>query len=212
MVLSIFPGNDFNDIAKNGLIAPDGRRGIRFRESNPASEAIPLFRSEVLLRRALTGSSIAPTESNRLAELFGGDRMDILVDPDSVASRRKIRLMKGVLHMFKETLAEKGIGFFVFILPSEQNVQNDWKLRSWGIPRDAYFNNETIAEKLCEREKLVFLNLTKPFVGHHTELLFTPEEGRLSVPGVHLAIRFVSEMVRHHSSKPLPPRPVAEVG
>lgn len=205
VILSIFPANDFGDLLRNELIAPDGDGRIKLLRSNPATKAIPLLRIKALIRSVRTGSGLEPSVAEALNHRFTSDPYDTMVDLDSPLTRRKARLMGGLLRMFKETLEVRGIDFFVVIIPSLEIIQNGSNLRKWRTPREAYFNSQNLVESLCEKEGLIFFNLDKPFLAHRRNGLYTPGDGHLSAVGTRLAAHWLSEMVWHNSSGPLPP-------
>lgn len=201
VVLSIFAGNDFNDIVKNRLYTRTKTGLMRYNPSNPVAVAIPAVRTTILFRRLLTGHGLPEETVKSLNPVLGGDKYDVMVDFDSQATRRRKRLMRGVLRLFKGTLGEHGIDFYVFIIPSEQNIQNDRRFKKWSIPAEAYFNNEKIADEICRAEQLRFVNLAGPMFSKRGRIFFTPREGHLSERGTHFAAERVARMIRQELSR-----------
>lgn len=195
VVLSLFPANDFNDLLKNQLYLEDSDGRLSYNSFNPVAEALPVFRTGILLRRAIAAPGFDIAARDRLNSILGGDRYDVLLDLESESSRRKIELMRGILRLFAHTLESRGVDFFVFIIPSEDNIQSHMRFKRWRVPEEAYFNNELAAEKVCEEEGINYVSLRVPFYRHRWERLFTPGDGHLSVAGVQLATAHVVDLL-----------------
>jgi hypothetical protein len=114
---------------------------------------------------------------------------------------QQIRLMRGVLRLFRDTLAAEGISFAVVIIPTLEAVQDDAVFREAGIPPGLYLSNERIAERLCREEGIPVLALQGVFLAHRGLGLYTPDDGHLSLAGTRLAAR---ELARFAANEGLP--------
>jgi len=196
IVLCLYPANDFNDLAKNELYVegPDGR--LVYNPDNPVARAIPSFRTGVLLRKLLTGRGLGPFSEQSLDAVLAHDPFDPIVDESAPESARKIRLMRGVLALFRERLAQQGIPLEVVILPSLENVQDPAALLAKGIPADALDRNEQVALRLCREEELHCLPLLDPLRERRGVGLYQPGDGHLTPRGNLVAARLVAHQLR----------------
>jgi hypothetical protein len=196
VALALYPANDFNDLAKNRLYVFDDAGRLVFNADNPVAAALPTFRTGVLLRKLLTGRGLSPQTEAQLGAVLGFDAYDLLLDPTAPDAAHKIRLMRGVLRLFRDTLAARGVDFCVLILPSLENIQDDARFREAGVPREQYFANEAIARRICEEEGIDSLDLRDGFLANRGERLYLAADGHLSVRGNLLAARALAEHLR----------------
>lgn len=196
VVLALYPANDFNDLAKNRLYVLDDAGHLVFNADNPVAVAMPRYRTGVLLRRLLTGRGLSRRAEAQLGGVLGLDPYDLLLEPSAPEAAHQIRLMRAVLRAFRDTLAARGVGFCVLIIPSLENIQDDARFRQARVPRERYFVNEAIAQQICDEEGIDCLDLRGLFLARRDERLYLPADGHLSVRGNLLAARALAEHLR----------------
>lgn len=197
LILSIFPANDFNDIYKDRLLAPDKDGGLIIRADNAVQSRIPDLRIRHLyeyylcnnsdrLKGYVSGIDRICARYSELLELFK-DPVDtqFLGDASPEVTDYKIRLMRAILHNFREITARAGIPFFVVIIPSHNNISDDSALRKAGVAREKYAFAEDMAKRLCDEEKIPNVNLYPQFIKSSLfgEPLFDPKDTHLSSRG-----------------------------
>jgi hypothetical protein len=104
--------------------------------------------------------------------------------------------MRGVLRLFRDTLAAESVRFHVLIIPSLENIQDDAHFREAGVPHERYFVNEEIAQRICDEEGIDSLDLRGIFLARRDEGLYLVADGHLSVRGNLLAARSLAEHLR----------------
>lgn len=164
VVLSLFPANDFNDLAKNELILLDADGNARYNPDNIASRAIGPMKSVYLLKylahRYLGADFFGPLFNTLLTD---GYDHDMAQEPASPASERKRALMRGVLRAFRDTLKQADIPFFVLIIPSKGAIYRDTapESASNGLPDAEHpFALEDEAARICADEGIPHLDMS----------------------------------------------------
>ena len=196
VVLCLYPANDFNDLVKNELYVegPDG--ALVYNPDNPVARSIPSFRTGILLRKLLTGRGLGPFAEQNLNAVLAHDPFDPILDPAAPESARKLRLMAGVLALFRERLAKERVPLVVAIIPSLENVQDPSALLAKGIPADALDRNERSAERLCREAELDCLPLLDPLRALSGSGLYQPGDGHFTPRGNRAAARLVAQELR----------------
>lgn len=196
IVLSLYPANDFNDLAKNELYVFDANGELVYNRDNPVARAIPRFRTGILLRKLLTGRGLGPFSERNLNAVLANDPFDPIVDPAEPAAAQKLRLMAGVLGLFRDRLAEAGIPLVVVIIPSLENVQDPEALAARPLPPDAWDRNEELALRLCREAGLACLPLLEPLRAQRDAGLYQKGDGHLTVRGNRVAARWIARELR----------------
>lgn len=194
VILVLFAGNDFNDLVLNELFLPSpGRPEVWvYNQDNPAAKLLPRLRLPMALRQALLGAPLPPKEAEALFYRAFLDRYDLLIDPNHPVSARKIAAMRSMLRHYASTLGKARIPFWIVILPSFENIQDDTRFRAQGIPPEVYRLNESVLEGLCAEAGIAALNLTQPFLDRRDQGLYDPVDFHLSVAGN----RYAAELIR----------------
>jgi hypothetical protein len=196
IVLCLYPANDFNDLAKNELYVEGTDGKLVYNPENPVARAIPSFRTGILLRKLLTGRGLGPFSEQNLNAVLAHDPFDPILDESVPETAHKIRLMRGVLALFRERLAQDGIPLDVVIIPSLENVQDPAALLAKGIPADALDRNEQVALRLCREERLHCLPLLGPLRARRSAGLYQPGDGHLTPRGTRVAARVIARQLR----------------
>ena len=212
VLLSLYPTNDFADIEKNRLF--DIREGRFVREKTTLTDVffpqwrilywLNLFRQRVANSNPGTDSGhfYDPFDSKSYRDLFYtffDDLMDVdFMDvPDSGKAGRKRALMRGVLSRFQQELAQKNIPFFVFIIPTGENIQDFHTFESMKMPPEKYFSNEDAAMAVCRELLIPCLNLYPLFLERRNEIdFFDLEDGHLTPEGYRFVSRFLAFYIR----------------
>jgi hypothetical protein len=187
VILTVFPANDFGDLFENRLFRVDGGGELAPHPGNPVARVMRTPRLWLLARRATTGEFFRPGEQAELVERLFGDGYDLIqdrADPDSVV---KVDLMRAVLRTFQRETERRRVPFFVVILPSYENIQNDANFRRRRVPRDQYFANEEIVVGICTELGLRCLDLSPNFVEYRVAGLFSDFDRHMSPVGYELA-------------------------
>ena len=187
VVLTVFPANDFGDLRRNRLFDVDAGGALIPHPENPVARVMRTPRLWQIARRATTGEFFRPGEQDELVEQLFGDGYDLLQDRDDPESRIKIDLMRAVLRTFQRELEERQIPFFVVILPSYENIQNDANFRRKRVPRELYFRNEELVLEICAELGLRCLDLSPTFVEHRRTGLYSDLDRHPSAVGYELA-------------------------
>lgn len=196
VVLCLYPANDFNDLVKNDLYVegPDGP--LVYNASNPVARAIPRFRTGILLAKLLTGRGLGPLREQRLDAVLAHDPFDPILDPAAPDAARKLRLMAGVLALFRDKLDAEGIPLQVVIIPSLENVQDPQALAARGLPPEAFDRNEKLAAELCAAAGLRCLSLLEPLRARHDPRLYQAGDGHWTAVGNQVAAALVADALR----------------
>jgi len=196
VVLCLYPANDFNDLAKNELYVegPDG--ALVYNPDNPVARSIPSFRTGILLRKLLTGRGLGPFAEGDLAAVLAHDPFDPIGDPSAPESAHKLRLMAGVLALFRERLAKEQVPLVVAIIPSLENVQDPAALLAKGIPADALDRNERTAERLCREAGLTCLPLLEPLRARASAGLYQVGDGHFTPRGNRVVAQLLAQELR----------------
>ena len=187
VILTVFPANAFGDLRKNRLFSVDADGGLPPHPNNPVARVMRTPRLWQIARRATTGEFFRPGEQDELVEQLFGDGYDLLRDRDDPESVIKIDLMRAVLRTFQRELEERQIPFFVVILPSYENIQNDANFRRKRLPRELYFRNEELVLEICAELGLRCLDLSPTFVDYRLAGLYSDFDRHLSAVGYELA-------------------------
>lgn len=196
VILAIYAANDFNDLSKNRLYRVDGEGRVVPNPRNPVVEALPWLRTGVFVRKLLTGRGLSPAVEKQLNAVLSFDPYAPILDPDDPGAERAVALMRGVLERFRDTLAERDVEFRVLVIPSLENVQDDTRFVEWGVPKDRYFANEHLAERLCREAGIPVLGLEHSFLARNGPPLFQPGDGHLTVRGNRVAARTLARWIR----------------
>ncbi len=187
VILTLFPANDFGDLRRNRLFAVDAHGALVPHPENPVARVMRTPRLWQLARRATTGEFFPPGEQDELVEQLFGDGYDLLRDRDDPESVIKIDLMRAVLREFQGVLERRQIPFWVLVIPSYENIQNDANFRRRRVPRELYFRNEELVLEICAELGLRCLDLSPTFVEHRLARLYSDFDRHLSAVGYELA-------------------------
>jgi lysophospholipase L1-like esterase len=206
VILQLYPANDFHDLEKNRLYVFDEQGALVFNHDNPVAHAIPGLRLGVLLRKLFTGRGLAPAVEQELNAVLGFDPPRIILDPGGEEAAAQIALMRGVLRLFRDTLADAGIPFYVVIIPTLEAIQDDSAFREAGIPRQRYLSNERLAEQVAREEGVPVLALDRAFLAARRRDLYTPDDGHLSAIGTRVAARELARFLGQRGLRVANPR------
>jgi hypothetical protein len=183
VVLTLFPANDFNDLAKNGLVTVGDGGELAFTSTNPVDRALPTLRTASLLRRAILGSYLDPAVEQALFALLFMDTFDLIVDPTEPAARRKIALMQLVLREFRSRAEALGATFRVVIVPSYEAMENPSFFEERGLSDELHLANETLAGVICASLGIPHLDLAEDFRTAGAGGLYDPGDHHLNERG-----------------------------
>jgi len=189
VVLGLFPANDFADLYENQLFTVDANGRLAPHPDNPVQTVLRTPRLAMLARRALTGEFFREGEQDEIVERLFGDGYDLLRDVDSPESLQKIAIMRAVLREFQGALEQRGIPFWVLVIPSYENIQNDANFRRKGIPREEYFRNEELVMGLCGELGIRCIDLSAAFRQHRLAGLYSNFDRHMSPTGLELSAR-----------------------
>jgi hypothetical protein len=214
VVLTLYPANDFADLAKNQLYVFDAHGALVYNPENPVARAIPRWRTGIWLRKLLTGRGLGPFAERDLNAVLANDPFAPIVDPEAPEAAHGIRLLAGVLGLFRERLAQAGIPLAVAIIPSMENVENPQALASRGIPPEAWDRNEQLALQVCREAGLHCLPLLGPLRAQRHEGLYQAGDGHLTPRGNRVAAREIARALAaqgalREPAAPLPGEPDA---
>jgi len=208
VVFTVFPANDFADLARNRIFEPAGEHGaIRQREENVLHEALPALWSAVPVALRLPPVH-QPAWIPALLGAFFGDRYDtdLLLDPDSRSSREKRLLMQGVLREVRDEVRRAGAALLVVVLPSYQQFVSPL-LTERGVSRERLFYAEELVVELCAAEGIPSLDVREAFLEHPEPAeLFDREDHHLSPRGYARVAALVAKEIR--TRKLVEPDPV----
>lgn len=196
VLLGVYPGNDFRDLAVNGLfeLGEDGE--LRATDSNAVSDEIPRLRILYLmqfLRYRVRGGSRYDALFRTLFD--DGTETELLLNPESEFAQERYALMKGVLRQFRDELARRGIPLLVVIIPSYLNVEDVSAFRRAGIPEERYFSLEDRTDRICEKLGIDRLNLSPLMAAADSpEPLFSASSLHLTRRGA----RFAASAIEAH--------------
>lgn len=164
VILSIFAGNDFNDIIKNRLFTLNESGGLVYNPQNIVSSEIGTLRLPYLaryLKYRQSGSKESDKELKDLFEELMGDGydFDLIENSTSLQASTKTTLMSAILREFRDTLKAEGIGFAVLVMPSKDNVQNHVLFEQRGIPPEKYFFLEDLVIWLASSQGIPYIDL-----------------------------------------------------
>ena len=120
--------------------------------------------------------------------------IDIALNPDQESSKMKIQLMNKVLKRANNLAHAKGIRFLVVIQPSIIDLTNDNSVLNYEYlrkyPRYKRTNLTGEVEKICEINKINFINLFKPFLENSpNDLYFRAGDNHWNDKGQKLAAK-----------------------
>ena len=184
VIVGIFPANDFQDIDRSRLFSLDGGGRLTRNADNVITDNIPTFRTVFLLNhlqyilRPFIDKHHKVLSRNHeylLHNLFS-DFYDweLLYDPGSIESRKKINLMRAILSRFRDELSSKHIAFAVVIIPSYPNIVREDAFLEIDIDQqeferlkdsqEGFFGPENITSHLCEELGIPYVNLYPEFL------------------------------------------------
>lgn len=199
LLLSLFPANDFNDLAKNELFRLDHAGRLVRNEHNPVSAALAGWRLSFIVRRALTGQPFAADIEQKLLDRLIVDTYDPLAGLGAPKARQKIELMRGILARVKAQADARRLPFAVVIIPSYEAIIDPATLRRHGIPSGLSLYNEAVAAELCQKLEIPYLSLAEAFQRVHRAALYSPVDHHLSAEGNELAATLLERfLVERH--------------
>jgi lysophospholipase L1-like esterase len=210
VILALYPTNDFADMEKNKLFRLDAQGGLERVSPTLTSPLFPRWRTAALfslikrrfMPRGETEDVPDPFDPESYRKLFysffrdSSDR-DFIDIPDSEKARDKKELMRAVLQRFRDLLKERGIDFFVIVLPAMENVQLPEVMAALGIPPEKYFTNEDMAVSILKELGIPHVNLYRLFLPRRDRTaFFDVPDGHLSREGYRYVARFLNLYVR----------------
>lgn len=196
VLLGLFPGNDFEDLVKNELFVPDGAGRLARSRVNPVEAVLP--RSALLLkaRMALTGRFLAVEEEKALIRRLVMDPFTPLGAPGEAGTLRRIRLMEGVLGMWKSEMARRRIPFGVVVFPNALDMNRVLHPAAGAPAPERPFLNESVGLALVRKAGLPALDLREALLSRPDLVLFNERDLHLSAAGNDLAAAAVAEFVK----------------
>jgi hypothetical protein len=185
LVLSLFPANDFKDLAKNRIFRLDGAGRLAWNGENPVTEALADRRLTSRAWKVLTGRPVGHRADLRLFQVLWDDTYDPL-SPGDAESRRKVALMRAVLAKIQEVAGDAGLPLTALIIPAQHREER---------------GNESATEQLCSQLGIPFVSLAPAFAAGRREL-YDPRDGHLSREGNRLAAALLAEAVVRQGARP----------
>jgi hypothetical protein len=195
VLLQLFPANDFNDLYKDDLFEFSKEGKLVYQPKNLVERSLPVCRLCVVIRKALTGHYFDPAAEKDLAVKLFRDTYDwdLLRDPESAESRKKIALMRAILGNITHFLAARKIEFGIILIPSLDNLQDPGDFHKHGITPERYYFAEGLTAQICKDEKIRCLNLTSQFLAFHGGKLFDERDGHLTAEGDQYATGIIKQ-------------------
>jgi hypothetical protein len=216
VVLGIFAANDFQDLDRNRLFSFDAGGMLQRNSENPVTDYVPRFRAFFVLNHLqwVLQPYVDPNHRflarnheflrHNLFEDFYD--IEMVVDPGSDISRRRIDLMRGVLARFVTETRSRGINFSVVIIPSFFNVVSPVEFLHAGVTTeqvedlengpDGFFGPENRVREICEELRIAYLNLYPEFMALDEDgraALYDPADWHLSAHGNRAAGNLVAD-------------------
>lgn len=170
VVLTLFPANDFADLAKNKLftVGVDGQ--LAPNRANVLLERIPTWRSTFALRSIYDdfrrrNDKFYKSRYDKLYRFLLSDTcdVDLPLNGKSQPSQAKLSLMRAVLREYRDTLKSSKIPLHVAIIPSYESIVTPEYFTQKGVKDAAVFANEAWAALICREEGINFVDLTPRF-------------------------------------------------
>jgi hypothetical protein len=188
IILSIYPSNDFADLARNRLYTVTRAGELIEKPDNAVTRTLPAFKALFLIDYlALKAGIIRPRMLDIIRAISSSSNNDdVFVNrPGSVEALYKHDLMREVLKKIKRTADEMHAELLVAIIPSIWNIQDRSFLRSSDWPEDKLLINEYIVRDLLVEAGIRHINFADVFLSRPSgEPLYDPElDNHLSVYG-----------------------------
>ncbi len=196
VVLSIFPANDFQDIYRNNLftIAPDG--SVQPNSDHVLKRLMPRFQTLLALDLLAYSLFNRRPRYDDLFKAFFDDEFDVnmVLDINSERSREKIKLMRGVLRSFKDSVHSLGAKLVVVIIPSyELIITYGDRINGKDYDKEN-FTVENAVLKICEDEDIKVINLYPDFmISKNRAVMIDPVSHHLSGLGYKTAAQMIFE-------------------
>ena len=196
VILGVYAGNDFDDLAHNRLFEIRQGASVRTR-SNPAAKVLRAPRLFLFARSKLTGHWLpAETEFDFINPMLHDCLHCHLLTLPAEDRATQVELMRGVLREFNRELERRGIPFLAVILPTYQNIQEPELLSAMGVEDADLFHNERTIEAICESEGVEYLSLREPLLAMREEGMLDPAHQHLTP----LAARVAADRIAAHLS------------
>lgn len=192
VVLSVYAGNDFRDLVLNHLFVIGAEGALKRTSTNPVREAIPFFRTEMLIRVAFTGHYLPEATEHRLTDLLLFDKEEGLGSGTSQESSATVELMRAILNEFRRVVVTNGQKFFVMIVPGFLQMRS----ASLGGQDEKIFEAEKTLRRLCRDLSLACLDLTEQLLARGGVALYDPDDRHLNVQGTAVAGTALADLVR----------------
>lgn len=208
VILAVYPANDFMDLVKNDLFETDESLVLKPKKNKlsdifPSIRILELFRMLQLRFRPDqyrgTFDRFDPQSVHHTFVDFFNDvvDLDLIHNPDSWVSQRKRLLMRSIIRTFKEHCAKRDIPFWVVVIPTGENFEEESDLEKRGVFEDERFFLERIMAEILREEKVNFIDLSKPFVQspQRGKELYDFKDGHLSAEGYRLSAEFIAKEI-----------------
>ena len=150
VVLTLFAGNDLEDLLRNELVDVDLAGELVVRKRNPVTEALPAFRSVMLLRGAFLGSMLGrENERQLLQRLFD----DVYIPPNALSpddSPRSRALLLAVLRRLRADAGSRRARLVAVVVPSWESVNSPAYFTAHGLSLSERFGKERTVESIVE--------------------------------------------------------------
>lgn len=193
---SIFPGNDFADIVKDGLYALRDDGVLEPSSENLITTRIPKYRLSMAMNLLRYGSFLHPDVERYLDSAFFQDKVTVLSDPEHPYRKFGVPLASSILSKGREELAARGIKVVALVIPSFEVIQDDSRLVKEGVAKSEYFTNEKLAVAALKDVGIPFVDLTPLFTQHSGDPLYVTEDRHLSALGHEEAAKAIAPLVR----------------
>ena len=192
---SIFPGNDFSDIVKNGLYAARNDGALEPSQENLITTRVPAFRLPIAINLLRYGTFLHPDVEKYLDSAFFQDTVTVLTDPEHPYRKFGVPLATAIFTKGREELAAQQIRLIAAVIPSFEVIQDDSRLVQEGVSRDQYLTNEALATEALTHAGIPFIDLTLPFLSTKGDPLFVTEDRHLSARGHRLTAQALAPLV-----------------
>jgi lysophospholipase L1-like esterase len=185
VVLTIFAGNDFSDLAKNGLYKLNEAGELTRIRENLVTKAVPLIRTKMLFRVLFARRYLPQEVEKEISAAFIEDKV-ILHQPDSELAKREQSLLRQLLLLFSKEVKQLGANFRVVIFPSLEALEDT----------AATFVNEELALSACREAELHCIDVRDDVLTHGGIELYDPDYQHFNAQGARVVAQSVAQALR----------------
>jgi len=183
VILSIFSGNDYDDLLKNRIFDPlpsgkmvKSRRNF-IDESIPSLETVFLFKYiwyryvERKEKGDLQNKKFGRRSIYEIFEILAGDFGTSYIQntPDDPLSVHQDTVMRNLLMRYRDLLASKNIPFMVVVIPPIEAIENDALFKWLQVRTDRYTAREELLRDTLEDLSIPYVDMTPIFLQKKNE-------------------------------------------